>query len=73
MKNYHGSVRHTKAMLAHYSQQDFGAFRRRPAPPKPGAKNYYKVCPHCGAHIDPGERCSCTSQQEPAGQAHNEK
>lgn len=21
--------------------------------------SYYKTCPHCGAHLDPGERCDC--------------
>lgn len=21
--------------------------------------SYYKVCPHCGAHLDPGEVCDC--------------
>lgn len=21
--------------------------------------SYYKACPHCGAHLDPGERCDC--------------
>lgn len=20
---------------------------------------YYNVCPHCGAYLDPGERCDC--------------
>lgn len=20
---------------------------------------YYDVCPFCGAHLDPGERCDC--------------
>lgn len=20
---------------------------------------YYKTCPKCGAHLDPGERCDC--------------
>ena len=20
---------------------------------------YYKTCPDCGAHLDPGERCDC--------------
>lgn len=20
---------------------------------------YYKVCPFCGAHLDPGEKCDC--------------
>ncbi len=24
----------------------------------------YKVCPKCGAHLDPGERCSCESIEE---------
>jgi hypothetical protein len=21
---------------------------------------YYQTCPLCGAHLDPGERCTCT-------------
>lgn len=21
--------------------------------------NYYRTCPHCGAHLDPGEKCDC--------------
>lgn len=21
--------------------------------------SYYKTCPHCGAHLDPGEACDC--------------
>ena len=21
--------------------------------------SYYNVCPHCGANLDPGERCDC--------------
>lgn len=21
--------------------------------------SYYSTCPHCGAHLDPGESCSC--------------
>ena len=24
----------------------------------------YKVCPKCGAHLDPGEQCSCESMEE---------
>lgn len=20
---------------------------------------YYRICPWCGAHLDPGERCDC--------------
>ena len=24
--------------------------------------NYYKVCPHCGAHLDPGEPCDCEDE-----------
>ena len=22
-------------------------------------KTYYHTCPDCGAHLDPGERCTC--------------
>lgn len=25
--------------------------------------SYYRVCPHCGAHLDPGESCDCTITQ----------
>ena len=21
--------------------------------------SYYRTCPHCGANLDPGERCGC--------------
>lgn len=21
--------------------------------------SYYRTCPHCGAHLDPGEVCDC--------------
>lgn len=25
--------------------------------------NYYRTCPHCGAHLDPGEKCDCLTHQ----------
>lgn len=25
--------------------------------------SYFKACPHCGAHLDPGEVCDCTLTQ----------
>ena len=25
---------------------------------------YYTTCPHCGANLDPGERCDCRDEQE---------
>lgn len=25
---------------------------------------YYNVCPACGAHLDPGERCDCKTDKE---------
>ena len=24
---------------------------------------YYRTCPYCGAHLDPGERCDCPESQ----------
>ena len=25
---------------------------------------YYRTCPLCGAHLDPGERCDCQEKEE---------
>lgn len=30
---------------------------------------FYNVCPHCGANLDPGERCDCKEQQSERQQA----
>lgn len=27
---------------------------------------YYRTCPDCGAHLDPGERCDCQEGQSGA-------
>lgn len=24
---------------------------------------YYKICPRCGANLDPGERCECADRR----------
>lgn len=29
----------------------------------------YRECPHCGAHLDPGERCDCQDRKEDAPDA----
>lgn len=26
--------------------------------------SYYKTCPTCGAHLDPGEACDCQAKKE---------
>lgn len=26
--------------------------------------SFYKICPDCGANLDPGERCDCISEKE---------
>lgn len=28
--------------------------------------SYYKECPHCGAALDPGERCDCKEEERNA-------
>lgn len=28
--------------------------------------SYYRVCPLCGAALDPGERCDCQDKEEAA-------
>lgn len=33
--------------------------------------SYFKVCPHCGAHLDPGEVCDCRDEEEAAQGATN--
>ncbi len=27
-------------------------------------KTPYRVCPHCGAHLDAGETCDCRQQEQ---------
>jgi len=29
----------------------------------------YKTCPHCGANLDPGERCDCTDHSSKGNKA----
>lgn len=33
--------------------------------------SYYRVCPHCGAALDPGERCDCQGEKKAAVSASN--
>ena len=33
---------------------------------------YYRTCPHCGAHLDPGEVCDC-QKEEPSGADNTER
>lgn len=28
--------------------------------------SYYHVCPNCGSHLDPGERCDCKTSEKPS-------
>ena len=32
---------------------------------------YYRTCPYCGAHLDPGERCDCREDEKTAADAGN--
>lgn len=29
--------------------------------------SYFKTCPHCGAHLDPGEVCDCREENAAVG------
>ncbi len=33
--------------------------------------SYYRVCPRCGAHLDPGEVCDCREQEKTVRGAAN--
>ena len=36
--------------------------------------SYYRICPHCGAHLDPGEVCDCRDKEKtPAGAANTDE
>lgn len=37
--------------------------------------NYYKICPVCGAHLDPGEHCDCRTRNDQVlgGKKHGEQ
>lgn len=33
----------------------------------------YKTCPHCGAHLDHGERCDCQDEKREAAPLQRER
>lgn len=33
--------------------------------------SYFRTCPHCGAHLDPGEVCNCRDEEKTAPSAAN--
>lgn len=36
--------------------------------------SYFKVCPICGSHLDPGESCAdCRDKNTPAGAANTDE
>ena len=34
--------------------------------------SYYKVCPYCGSHLDPGEVCDCDKKEAAASAANTD-
>lgn len=34
--------------------------------------SYYKVCPYCGCHLDPGEVCDCEKKEAAASAANTD-
>ena len=35
--------------------------------------SYYKICPSCGAHLDPGEQCSCEKKEKEETKMEDER
>ena len=33
----------------------------------------YNTCPHCGANLDPGERCECQDKKEDSKESKEEE
>lgn len=33
---------------------------------------YYRTCPHCGSHLDPGETCDCQKEKTAPSAANTE-
>ena len=33
----------------------------------------FKTCPHCGANLDPGERCECEAKEKEQKESDQEK
>lgn len=38
-----------------------------------GMADRFKICPHCGAHLDFGEKCDCEAEAESGGNAGQKK
>ena len=34
---------------------------------------YFHICPRCGSHLDPGERCDCETQRQKAENGYIKK
>lgn len=34
---------------------------------------YYRTCPYCGAHLDPGEHCDCQDENLSTQQAERKE
>ena len=41
------------------------SFRRRSIRAMP-MRGPYRVCPYCGANLDPGEKCDCSGKEKAA-------
>lgn len=33
---------------------------------------YYRICPQCGSHLDPGESCDCIKEKAAASAANTD-
>lgn len=74
-RNARGHVKGAKATFTYGRRNGIGPMLNQRHPKrKDGIMSYYKTCPHCGAHLDPAERCDCRGKREtPAGATNTDE
>ena len=71
-RNARGHVKGAKATFTYGRRNGIGPMLNQRHPKrKDDIMAYFKTCPHCGAHLDPGEKCDCRDKRENPADAAN--